>query len=108
MSVKNGILEDFVMNSIINSEISKTMVLTQYGAQALIDHIDGFGFSNHLYGQSVKCVPAQMCVGKEWYRGTADAVFQNLGFIAKNNEIDTTAILASGSTTAANTIEIED
>lgn len=85
---------DFVMNSIINSEISKTMVLTQYGAQALIDHIEGFSFSNPLYGQSVKCVPAQMRIGSEWYKGTADAVFQNLGLISSNKEINIVAILA--------------
>jgi len=85
---------DFVMNSIINSEISKTMVLTQYGAQALIDHVDAFGFTNPTYDKSVKIVPAQMRVGSEWYRGTADAVFQNLGLITGNKGADVVAILA--------------
>ena len=85
---------DFVMNSIINSEIRKTIVLTQYGSQPLSDHIDKFGFSNLSYGTSVKLVPAQMRIGNEWYRGTADAVFQNLEFIEKEKKIDKAAILA--------------
>ncbi|MBI3671211.1 glucose-1-phosphate adenylyltransferase [Candidatus Azambacteria bacterium] len=88
------VIFDFVMSSIINSDVRKTIILTQYGSQPLIDHIDKFGFSNPFYGSSVRVVPAQMRISKDWYKGTADAVFQNLEFISREKEISQVAILA--------------
>lgn len=73
---------DFVLSNLVNSGISAIYVLTQYKAQAVIEHIQD-GWSHRLSGHEsfVRIVPAQMQMGKTWYRGTADSVYQNLNLI---------------------------
>ena len=73
---------DFVMNNFVNSEIGNIIVLTQVRSQSLNDHISRFWVSNPLRGQYVDIVPAQMKISDEWYKGTADAVYQNLDIIS--------------------------
>jgi glucose-1-phosphate adenylyltransferase len=85
---------DFVMNNFVNSEIGNIMVLTQARSQSLNDHISRFWISNPLRGQYIDIVPAQMKISDEWYKGTADAVFQNLDIIAHNNQFSVAAIFA--------------
>jgi glucose-1-phosphate adenylyltransferase len=73
---------DFVLSNCLNSGIRQISVLTQYKAQSLIQHVQrGWGFLRGEFGEFVEVVPAQQQTGEHWYRGTADAVFQNLDLI---------------------------
>ncbi len=69
---------DFVLSNFVNSGISKISVLTQYKAGSLMQHLArGWQLAPQL-GHYVAPVPASMNVGPQWFRGSADAVFQNL------------------------------
>ena len=69
---------DFVINNFINSGFYKIKVLTQYKSDSLNKHITrGWALSPFL-NQYVDLAPAQMRTGNDWYRGTADAVYQNI------------------------------
>jgi glucose-1-phosphate adenylyltransferase len=72
---------DFVLNNFINSGIFKIKVLTQFKSDSLIKHLTSGWHLNRMLNQYIDPVPAQMRMGKDWYRGTADAVFQNLNLI---------------------------
>jgi glucose-1-phosphate adenylyltransferase len=73
---------DFALSNCVNSGIRRVCVLTQYKAQSLIRHIErGWGFLDAGLREYVDVVPAQQQVGEGWYRGTADAVFQNLNML---------------------------
>jgi glucose-1-phosphate adenylyltransferase len=73
---------DFVLSNCVNSGIRQICVLTQYKAQSLIQHVHrGWGYLRGEFGEFVDVVPAQQQVGEHWYRGTADAVYQNLDYI---------------------------
>ncbi|MGQ9535099.1 MAG: glucose-1-phosphate adenylyltransferase family protein [bacterium] len=74
---------DFTMSNIANSNIDVIGVLTQYKPLSLMEHIDN-GRPWDLFGKTrlVEILPPK--TGEEisdWYRGTSDAVYQNLGFI---------------------------
>lgn len=74
---------DFTMSNIANSNIDVVGVLTQYKPLSLMEHIDN-GRPWDLFGKTrlVEILPPK--TGEEisdWYRGTSDAVYQNLGFI---------------------------
>lgn len=69
---------DFVLNNFINSGFFKIKVLTQYKSDSLNKHITrGWALSPFL-NQFVDLAPAQMRTGLDWYRGTADAIYQNV------------------------------
>lgn len=69
---------DFVLSNFVNSGISKISVLTQYKAGSLMQHLArGWQLAPQL-GHYVAPVPASMNVGPQWFRGSADAIFQNL------------------------------
>jgi glucose-1-phosphate adenylyltransferase len=72
---------DFVINNFINSGFFKIKVLTQFKSNSLIEHITRTWRLVPEIGQYVDIVPAQMRKGPFWFRGTADAVFQNLELI---------------------------
>ena len=72
---------DFVINNFINSGFFKIKVLTQFKSSSLIEHITRTWRLVPEIGQYVEVVPAQMRRGPFWFRGTADAVFQNLELI---------------------------
>ncbi len=77
---------DFALNNFINSGIYATYVLTQFKAQSLTEHIQrGWRFGSFLSDYFITLVPAQMYrfeeLGPVWYRGTADAVYQNLHLV---------------------------
>ena len=72
---------DFVLNNLINSGLTKIKVLTQFKSNSLIEHIIRTWRLTHDIGQFVDPVPAQMRRGPHWFRGTADAVYQNLDLI---------------------------
>ena len=73
---------DFTLSNCINSGIRQIFVLTQYKSQSLNQHIqDGWGISSSGLGDFIYTIPAQQRSGTDWYRGTADAVRQNLNRI---------------------------
>lgn len=76
-------LVDFVLSNLINSGIYSNYVLIQFKSQSLLQHIrDGWDFGGLLKNQFIIPVPAQMrSAGETWYRGTADAVYQNINLI---------------------------
>src|SRR5262249_20438489 len=64
---------DFVLNNFANSGIYKIKILTQFMSDSLNQHIARAWPMTPFSGQYIDLVPAQMRIGKEWYRGTADA-----------------------------------
>ncbi|HEX6995307.1 MAG TPA: glucose-1-phosphate adenylyltransferase [Gammaproteobacteria bacterium] len=73
---------DFTLSNCVNSGIRQILILTQYKAQSLIQHVRrGWGYLHGELGEFIDIVPAQQQHGEYWYRGTADAVYQNLDFI---------------------------
>jgi glucose-1-phosphate adenylyltransferase len=72
---------DFVINNFLNSGFFKIKILTQFKSNSLIEHITRTWRLVPEIGQYVDVVPAQMRKGPFWFRGTADAVFQNLELI---------------------------
>ena len=72
---------DFVLNNFINSGFFKIKVLTQFKSNSLIQHITHTWRLVPEIGHYVDVVPAQMRKGPFWFRGTADAVYQNLELI---------------------------
>ena len=72
---------DFVLNNFVNSGFFKIKVLTQFKSNSLIEHITRTWRLVPQIGQYVDVVPAQMRKGPFWFRGTADAVYQNLELI---------------------------
>ena len=70
---------DFVLSNCVNSGIRQVMVLTQYKAQSLIQHVQrGWSYLRGEFGEFVDVIPAQQQIGAHWYLGTADSVYQNL------------------------------
>ncbi|MDH4124572.1 MAG: glucose-1-phosphate adenylyltransferase [Gammaproteobacteria bacterium] len=79
---------DFPLSNCINSGVRRIGVLTQYKAHSLIRHLV-HGWSWFQAGASnrefVEILPASQRIGGEWYRGTADAIYQNLDIIRTHN-----------------------
>jgi glucose-1-phosphate adenylyltransferase len=76
---------DFALSNCVNSGVRRIGILTQYKAQSLIRHVqNGWGFLDGRLGEFVELMPAQQRVWTEWYRGTADAVFQNLDILRRH------------------------
>jgi len=72
---------DFVINNFINSGFFKIKVLTQYKSDSLNKHISrGWNLCSSI-DQYVDLVPAQMRTDGNWYKGTADAIYQNINQI---------------------------
>ncbi len=89
---------DFALNNMMNSEIYSMYVLTQFKAQSLTEHIQrNWRFGSFLDSYFITLAPAQMYrydeLGEQWYRGTADAIYQNVHLI-DNNEADLVAIFS--------------
>jgi glucose-1-phosphate adenylyltransferase len=70
---------DFPLSNCVNSGIRRIAVCTQYKAQSLIRHVQrGWSFLDGRFQEFVELLPAQQNVSAEWYKGTADAIFQNI------------------------------
>ena len=78
---------DFPLSNCVNSGIRRVGILTQYKSHSLIRHIQkGWGYFRGEFGEFVELLPAQQRVDEySWYRGTADAVFQNLDIIRSHH-----------------------
>lgn len=73
---------DFVLSNFINSGIYSTYVLVQYMSQSLIEYLHStWNLGGMTREHFITVVPPQMRLGEMWYRGTADAVKQNLNLI---------------------------
>ena len=89
---------DFALNNMINSHIFGMYVLTQFKAQSLTEHIQRYWrFGGFLSDYFITLAPAQMYLyeelGAEWYRGTADAIYQNIHLI-DDHHVDLVAIFS--------------
>ncbi len=71
---------DFTLSNCVNSGVRRIGVATQYKSQSLIRHLQlGWSFLDGRLGEFIEIMPAQQQLNEsQWYRGTADAVFQNL------------------------------
>ncbi len=70
---------DFTLSNCVNSNIRRIFVLTQYKALELTRHIrDGWNIFSAELGEFIEVIPPMKRVHEDWYRGTADAVYQNL------------------------------
>lgn len=76
---------DFVMNNFINSGFYKIKILTQFKSDSLNKHITRTWPASPITGHYIDLVPAQMRTGAEWYKGTADAIYQNKNLITDEN-----------------------
>ena len=73
---------DFTLSNCVNSGVRRVGVATQYKAQSLIRHLQrGWSFLDGRIRESIDILPAQQQVEERWYRGTADAVFQNIDIL---------------------------
>jgi len=74
---------DFPLSNCVNSGIRKIGILTQYKSDSLIRHIQkGWGFMRGEFGEYVDIMPAQQRLDEtSWYKGTADAVLQNIDIL---------------------------
>ena len=76
---------DFVLSNLVNSKIFAIYLLVQYKSQSLIEHIRRSWVMSPIFPeQFITIVPPQMRESPEWFQGTADAVYQNLGLIEKH------------------------
>ena len=71
---------DFTLSNCVNSGIRRVGVATQYKSQSLIRHLQlGWSFLDGRLDEFIEIMPAQQQVNEsQWYRGTADAIYQNL------------------------------
>jgi len=78
---------DFPLSNCINSGIRRVGVVTQYKSHSLIRHIQrGWSFLNGEFSEYIEVLPAsQQNDNEEWYKGTADAVFQNIDILKESN-----------------------
>ena len=74
-------LVDFALSNIVSSGYLHVVVLTQYKSHSLDRHISKTWRMSPLLGNFVAPVPAQQRVGKHWYLGSADAIYQCLNII---------------------------
>lgn len=73
---------DFPLSNCINSGIRRINVATQYKAQSLIQHLQrGWSFLRGEFNEYVNIIPAQQRISEDWYKGTADAVYQNVDLL---------------------------
>ena len=74
-------LIDFALSNVVNSGYLKVVVLTQYKSHSLDRHVTQTWRMSTMLGNYVAPVPAQQRVGKHWYLGSADAIYQSLNLI---------------------------
>lgn len=70
---------DFTLSNCINSNLRRIVVLTQYKARSLDRHLRfGWGFLSRELGEYIEVLPPQQRIDEHWYKGTADALYQNI------------------------------
>ncbi len=85
---------DFTLSNCINSGLRRIFVLIQYKSFSLQKHIlAGWDVVSTQLGEFIDVIPAQQRLGEDWYKGTADAIYQNIYTITDHNP-DMVLILA--------------
>ncbi len=85
---------DITLSNCINSGLRKIHTLIQYKSISLQRHLRlGWNFFNSELGEYIDVIPAQQRVGETWYRGTADAIYQNI-YTIEQEKPDEVLILA--------------
>jgi len=74
-------LIDFVLSNLVNGGMHRICVLTQYKSHSLDRHISTTWRLSSILGQYITSVPAQQRLGRRWYTGSADAIFQSLNLV---------------------------
>jgi len=87
---------DFALSNCMNSGMRRIGVITQYKSHSLLRHLQrGWSFLRNEMGEFVDLLPAQQRVDDEsWYRGTADAIYQNLDIIRNSTPPEYIVVLA--------------
>jgi glucose-1-phosphate adenylyltransferase len=77
---------DFTLSNCLNSGLRKILVLTQYKARSLDRHIaTGWTFLSRELNEYIDVLPPQQRIDENWYKGTADAIYQNIYSIEKTD-----------------------
>jgi glucose-1-phosphate adenylyltransferase len=77
---------DFTLSNCINSNLRRVLVLTQYKARSLDRHIAmGWSFLSRELDEYIEVLPPQQRIDEHWYKGTADAIYQNIYTIEKDS-----------------------
>jgi glucose-1-phosphate adenylyltransferase len=85
---------DFTLSNCLNSGLRKVLVLTQYKSLELARHLrEGWSIFSRELGEYIEVIPPMKRIHEDWYRGTADAVYQNVESIFAENP-DLTLILS--------------
>lgn len=81
---------DFVLSNCLNSGMRRLLLLTQYKAQSLDRHVNVAwrGYFCRELGEFIDVVPPQQRIDNNWYQGTADAVYQNIYAIEREQPED--------------------
>ena len=74
-------LIDFALSNLVNAGFLRLCVLTQYKSHSLDRHISFTWRMSTLLGNYVTPVPAQQRLGKQWFLGSADAIYQSMNLI---------------------------
>lgn len=70
---------DFTLSNCVNSGLRRVYVLTQYKSFSLQKHLlAGWNIVSSQLGEFIDIIPAQQRISADWYKGTADAIYQNL------------------------------
>ncbi len=77
---------DFTLSNCLNSGLRRMLVLTQYKALSLHRHInEAWGFLSRELEEFIEVLPPQQRIDEHWYKGTADAIYQNIYSIEKED-----------------------
>src|SRR5512145_1946753 len=77
---------DFTLSNCLNSGLRQIAVLIQYKSHSLDRHIrKGWNILNPELGEYLASVPPQQRISEDWYKGTADAVYQNLDILERHD-----------------------
>ena len=87
-------LIDFALSNVVNSGYLQVVVLTQYKSHSLDRHVTQTWRMSSMLGNYVAPVPAQQRVGKHWYLGSGDAIFQSLNLI-KDEKPDVVVVVGA-------------
>ena len=77
---------DFTLSNCVNSGLRRIFLLTQYKSFSLQRHLlEGWNIYSNQLGEFIDIIPAQQRIGADWYKGTADAIYQNIYTIEDYN-----------------------
>ena len=77
---------DFALSNCLNSGIRRIGIATQYRSHGLIHHVQrGWSFLDGRFNEFIELLPAEQSSNSDWYKGTADAVYQNLEVLRRHD-----------------------